>query len=406
MHQNDLFQSNLDAEGADAERVAARAPLAHRMRPQTLAEFLGQTHLLGEGKPLRQWIARGKIPSLILWGPPGVGKTTLGRLIAASLKSRFVPLSAVDAGTKEIKAQAQPGTVLFIDEIHRLNRAQQDVLLPSVENGTITLIGATTENPSFEINSALLSRCRVLTLHSLSSEELVGILQRACRQEFYDCPEKMLARIAEASDGDARRALTLLEALAPGGFAEENAAERLAEVLQSNVLRYDSSGEEHYNVISAFIKSIRDSDADAGIYYLARMIEGGEDPLFIARRLVILAAEDVGLADPQALAIAIAVKDAVEFVGMPEGRIPLAEGVAYLARAPKNNHAYAAIDAALDEVRKTGARPVPMHLRNAVTSFMRGQGYGKGYVYAHNDPSGAQKQKHLPDGLSRNKFFP
>lgn len=399
MQQNDLFSPPQD------ERTNT-PPLAHRMRPQTLADFSGQTHLLGEGKPLRQWIARGRIPSLILWGPPGVGKTTLGRLIASSLKLRFVPLSAVDAGTKEIKAQSQPGTVLFIDEIHRLNRAQQDVLLPSVENGTITLIGATTENPSFEINSALLSRCRVLTLKSLTADELVGILLRACAQEHFACPPPFIKRIAEASDGDARRALTLLEAFAPGGFAEESAAERLAEILQSNALRYDSDGEEHYNVISAFIKSIRDSDADAGIYYLARMIEGGEDPIFIARRLVILAAEDIGLADPHALAVALSVKEAVEFVGMPEGRIPLAEGVAYLARAPKNNHAYVAIDAAIEEVRRTGARPVPLHLRNAVTSFMRAEGYGKGYAYAHTDPTEAKKQKHLPQGLSRQKFFP
>jgi putative ATPase len=411
------------------------APLAHRMRPRTLDDFSGQERVLGKGKPLRQWIETDRVPSLVLWGPPGCGKTTLAQIIAQQTLSGFESLSAVLSGVKDIKESVERAkqswrmsrrkTILFVDEIHRFNKAQQDALLPHVENGTVTLIGATTENPSFELNTALLSRTRVIRLERLNEEALQRVIARALADPerglggFLQLAPEAIEWLAATSEGDARRALTAVESVALfAGALTENAAgeassglsvEQVQAALESALDRqpipYDKSGEEHYSVISAFIKSLRDSDPHAGLYYLARMLEGGEDPMFIARRLVILASEDVGNADPRGLQIAMAVKDAVEFVGMPEARINLAQAVTYLALAPKSNASYLGIGEAIAEVRATGALPVPMHLRNAVTGLMKSEGYGKNYSYAHSDSQQRARQTHLPTELVGRRFY-
>jgi putative ATPase len=403
-----------------------RIPLAERMRPLTVDEIAGHQKVVGPGTFLGNMLG-GKTPprSLLLWGPPGSGKTTIARLLAGTAGFAFVSLSAVLGGIKDLRdilAEARErrrtsgqGTILFVDEIHRFNKAQQDAFLPHVESGDIVLVGATTENPSFEVNAPLLSRTRLVVLESLGDEDVAGVIDRALADRERGLGETGLAIdddakafLAGMAQGDARGALGALEVAADLASAAGSARidRRVAEeALQRKAIRYDQSGEEHYNVISAFIKSMRGSDVDAALYWLARLIEAGEDPLFIARRMVIFASEDVGLADPQALPLAIAARDAVHFVGMPEGRIPLAHAAAHLARAPKSNHSYTAINAALDEVRESGALPVPLHLRNAPTKMMKGLGYGKGYAYPHSEREKAAGQHYLPDALRGRKFF-
>ncbi|HEV8111953.1 MAG TPA: replication-associated recombination protein A [Planctomycetota bacterium] len=391
------------------------------MRPRSVEEFVGQEHLVGRGHVLERALAGDARQSLILWGPPGTGKTTLARLIAARSGMRFVPFSAVLSGIKEIKSvmvaaeseRARKGrrTLLFVDEIHRFNKAQQDAFLPYVERGDILLIGATTENPSFEINGALLSRMKTLVLKVLDVPQIVRILERALAD-----PERglggnagasaaVLERIANASDGDARRALTALESaaeLARGGEIDE---ETVREALQRKTLLYDKSGEEHYNVISALHKSVRNSDADAALYWISRMMEAGEDGTYIARRLVRMASEDIGLADPQALGITMDAARAFEMLGYPEGKIVLAQAAVYLARAPKSNAVYVALGEAEEDVAKTAAEPVPLHLRNAATSLMKEVGYGEGYRYAHDDPEAKDEMKCLPPSLSGKRYL-
>ncbi len=399
----------------------APAPLAERMRPHTLDGVVGQQHLLGPGKVLRRLVESDQVTSVIFWGPPGTGKTTLAQVIAAATSCRFVSFSAVLQGIKEVReilAEARDQrsfhgrrTVLFVDEIHRFNKAQQDAFLPWVERGDVILIGATTENPSFEINSALLSRSRVFVLEPLAPAELRVLLERALAapeglgNRQLNADGEALDFIAEMAHGDARVALNTLELAAGLG---ENGAIGLAAVemaLQRAPLLYDHGGEEHYNVISAFIKSMRGSDADAAVYWLARMLEAGEDPMFIARRMIIFAAEDVGNADPRALQVAVAAQQAVHMIGLPEGRIPLAQAVTYLATAPKSNAAYLAVDEALAEVRKSGALPVPLHLRNAPTRLMKELGYHRGYQYAHDREGAVVTQAHLPDALHGRAFY-
>ncbi len=412
-----------EPEIASVSNANAAAPLAERMRPRTLDEFIGQEHILAEGKLLRRLIAEDKLTSLIFWGPPGTGKTTLARIIAHHTKSHFVPFSAVTSGIKEIKQvmadaaalRSNRRTILFADEIHRFNRAQQDAFLPYVENGTITLIGATTENPSFEINSALLSRMRVFVLNQLTPEQIAEILQRALNDEerglgrhqsqISNLKSEILLWLAHQTGGDARNALNTLELAVTSAQSETLTQDHLREALQRANAVYDKTGEQHYNVISAFIKSIRNSDADATLYWLARMIEGGEDPMFIARRIVHHASEDIGLADPQALVIAAAAAQATHLIGLPEARLALAEAAVYLATAPKSNRVYMAYEAAAEDARATQAEPVPLHLRNAPTALMKGLGYGKEYKYAHDYEAGKAEMECLPEKLQGRKYY-
>ena len=396
-------------------------PLAERLRPQTLDEYIGQRHLVGQGAVLRKMIDAGRISSFILWGPPGVGKTTLAQIIAHKLETPFYTLSAVTSGVKDVRdvieraqsnrffSQASP--ILFIDEIHRFSKSQQDSLLGAVEKGVVTLIGATTENPSFEVIRPLLSRCQLYVLKSLEKDDLLELLQRAITTD-----EQMKSRhitLAETdallrySGGDARKLLNILELVVEADADKEVTItdQKVVERLQQNPLAYDKDGEMHYDIISAFIKSIRGSDPDGALYWLARMIEGGEDPAFIARRLLISAAEDIGLANPNALLLANAAFDSVMKIGWPEGRIPLAEVTVYLATSPKSNSAYKGIGAALETVRATGNCPVPLHLRNAPTKLMQQLGYGKDYKYAHNYEGHFVEQQFLPDEVKDARFW-
>ena len=390
------------------------APLADRMRPQTLDEVVGQGHLLEPGKPLRTAIERDQVPSMILWGPPGVGKTTLAQIIARMTKSTFVPFSAVLSGIKEIKeimAAAEKAhrigrrTIVFVDEIHRFNKAQQDAFLPHVEKGNITLIGATTENPSFEVISALLSRTRVFVLKALSDDDILTLLRRAVPRESVNIDEDALRSIATLANGDARTSLNILDLAVQGTSPGQPITKPTIEQASQRTLLYDKTGEEHYNIISALHKSLRNSDADAALYWLARMLEAGEDPLYIARRLVRFASEDIGLADPAALRIALDAKDAYNFVGLPEGKLALAQCVIYLAAAPKSNSVYTAYDAVVSDVETTRNDPVPLHIRNAPTRLMKNLGYGKGYQYAHNLDDKVADMDCLPDSLQGRKYY-
>ncbi|MCH7869109.1 MAG: replication-associated recombination protein A [Myxococcales bacterium] len=404
-------------------QVEARAPLADRMRPRRFEEMIGQDSVVGPGSALRSMVGAGELPSLILWGPPGSGKTTLAWLLAETPDTRIEPLSAVVAGVKEIRiavdrARRTPlRTLLFIDEIHRLNRAQQDVLLPHVEAGTVTLVGATTENPSFTVNAPLLSRCRVLTLAPLDESGLLEVLDHACRDKERGLgaldlkfDDETLPAIVSAADGDARRALGILEAAVAAHRSGADphgpvSPEIVREVAGRRVLIHDRDREEHYNVVSALIKSLRASDPDAALYYMARMLVVGEDPLFIARRLLIFASEDIGNADPNALPLAMANYQAVDRLGMPEARIPLAQTATYLACAPRSNAAYRALDRAMAVVEQTGSLPVPMHLRNAPTKLMSDLGYGRDYRYPHDEPDAMVAAKNLPDSIADELFY-
>lgn len=398
------------------------APLAERMRPVTLDDYIGQQHLVGEGAVLRRMIDGGKLSSFILWGPPGVGKTTLATIIAHQLKTPFYTLSAVTSGVKDVrevieKAKANrffdsPSPILFIDEIHRFSKSQQDSLLGAVEQGIVTLIGATTENPSFEVIRPLLSRCQVYVLKSLEVNDLMSLVNRVIEKDVelskrkYDIQET--AALMRFSGGDARKLLNILELLYEAAPAEGEIVINdtiVSERLQQNPLAYDKDGEMHYDIISAFIKSIRGSDPDAAIYWLARMIEGGEDPAFIARRLVISASEDIGLANPNAMLIANAAFDSVMKIGWPEGRIPLAEATVYLASSPKSNSSYMAINEAIQRVKQSGNQPVPLHLRNAPTQLMEELGYHEGYKYAHDYEGNFVEQQFLPDALKKARFW-
>lgn len=397
-------------------------PLAERMRPRTLDDYIGQKHLVGEGGVLRQMIESGNLSSFILWGPPGVGKTTLAKIIANRLELPFYTLSAVTSGVKEVrevidKAKRNSGLfsagrpILFIDEIHRFSKSQQDSLLGAVEQGLITLIGATTENPSFEVITPLLSRCQVYVLRSLDKADLQELLQRAITKDEFLKTKQIEVREEESilrySGGDARKLLNIIELVVNASQEEPIVIDNstVSERLQQNPLAYDKDGEMHYDIISAFIKSIRGSDPDAALYWLARMVEAGEDPKFIARRLVISAAEDIGLANPNALLIANACFDILTKIGWPEGRIPLAEATVYLATSQKSNSAYLGIDAALAEVRRSGNLPVPLHLRNAPTKLMQELGYHEGYKYAHDYKNHFVKQQYLPDELQGTHFW-
>ncbi len=396
-------------------------PLAERMRPKTLDEYIGQKHLVGPGAILRKMIDSGRISSFILWGPPGVGKTTLAQIIAHKLETPFYTLSAVTSGVKDVRdvierakngrffSQASP--ILFIDEIHRFSKSQQDSLLGAVETGVITLIGATTENPSFEVIRPLLSRCQLYVLKSLEKEDLLELLHRAVTQDVELSKRTIELKETDAmlrySGGDARKLLNILELVVEADSDEPVVItdEKVVERLQQNPLAYDKDGEMHYDIISAYIKSIRGSDPDGALYWLARMIEGGEDPAFIARRLLISAAEDIGLANPNALLLANAAFEAVMKIGWPEGRIPLAEVTVYLATSPKSNSAYEGINRALELVRQTGNQPVPLHLRNAPTKLMKQLGYGDGYKYAHDYEGHFVKQQFMPDELTEERLW-
>jgi putative ATPase len=413
----------------EPETAAGLQPLAERMRPRTLDEFIGQEKLLGPGKPLRVQIESDNLSSMLLWGPPGCGKTTLARLIARLTRSEFVSFSAVLSGIKEIKevmAQAErrsrgaARTIVFVDEVHRFNKAQQDAFLPHVEAGHILFIGATTENPSFEVISPLLSRTKVYVLEALTTPQIVELLRRALEDkehglgnENVEANDDVLFRMAAFANGDARAAYNTLELCAksaktPGAVkdgAKRISLELLEEVLQKKILRYDKAGEEHYNLISALHKSVRNSDPDAALYWLARMIESGEDPLYLARRMVRMASEDIGLAEPGALAVTLAAKDAFDFLGAPEGHLALAQAAVYLSLAPKSNALYAAYGDVIEDVQKTEADPVPLHLRNAVTGLMKHVGYGEGYKYAHDFEEKVTEMQCLPDNLAGRVYY-
>jgi putative ATPase len=400
-------------------------PLADRIRPASLEEVVGQEHLLGPGKLLSEMVAAGRLHSVILWGPPGSGKTTIALLLAKKLDAEFIQISAVSAGVADLREAVADArreleatgrrTVVFIDEIHRWNRAQQDAFLPHVESGLVTLIGATTENPSFEVVAPLLSRTRVLVLNPLSDAAIASIVTRALNDPErglgklgLTLHEDALAELVRLASADARKALNTLEIaseLAQHAGGSEILTAHVSEAAQHKALLYDRAGEEHYNVISAFIKSMRGSDPDAALYWMTRMVEAGEDPMFIARRMVIFASEDIGNADPRALQIAIAVKDAVDFVGLPEGVIPLAQAVTYLASAPKSNASYRAMLSAREDTRQLGALPVPLHLRNAPTPLMKGLGYGKEYLYPHDFEGAVGEQDYLPDELVGKEYY-
>lgn len=389
----------------------SKRPLAERMRPETLDEFSGQEHILGPGKPLRTQIERDQLTSLILWGPPGVGKTTLARIIARLTKSEFLPFSAVLAGIKEIKGVMADAerlrklgrrTILFVDEIHRFNKAQQDAFLPYVERGDIILIGATTENPSFEVNAALLSRSKVYMLRALTNEEIVTLLRRALPEVGVQAPDELLEQIATAANGDARAAYNTLEIAASSG---EITPQSVTDALGRKVLLYDKAGEEHYNLISALHKSVRSSDPDAALYWLARMLESGEDRMYIARRVVRMAIEDIGLADPRALEQCMAMQQCVHFLGMPEGDLAIAQAVIYLSVAPKSDAAYRALGEVTREVQAGRAEPVPMHLRNAPTKAMKAWGYGAGYQHAHQFEEAVNQMECLPESLAGKRWY-
>ena len=426
-----LFDGELEGSGTGSKGPVRGAPLAERMRPRTLDEYVGQEHLLGPGKPLRVQIERDDSGSMILWGPPGVGKTTLAKIIAETTKANFIEFSAVMSGIKEIKqvmasaaqaAEFQSRTILFVDEIHRFNKAQQDAFLPYVERGTIRLIGATTENPSFEIISALLSRCRVYVLQPLSEEQIAALLGRALEDterglgsKELSADDEALALMAGYSSGDCRAAYNTLEVAAQ--LADERArqlAEEGAkhidkaiatEAIQQRVLMYDKSGEEHYNLISALHKSVRNSDPDAALYWLARMFAAGEDPLYLARRVVRMAVEDIGLAAPEALNLCLSAKETIDFLGSPEGDLALAEAVVYLCLAPKSNSVYTAYGAVQEEIEHTRQEPVPMHLRNAPTRLMKELGYAKGYRYAHDEEGRVADMDCLPESLKGRTYY-
>lgn len=415
---NDLF-------GARREReLATQAPLATRMRPRSLDGFVGQERLVGPGALLRRLIEADRLPSMILWGPPGTGKTTLARIIAEQTRAQFVPLTAVSAGVADLRAAVREAidrlgmhgtrTVLFIDEVHRFNKVQQDAILPHVEDGAVILIGATTENPSFEVNSALLSRSRVFVLEPLGDDDVRRLIERALTDSAHGLGARgatlvpaALAHLVNLANGDARFALNTLElavaALPPG--QSEVPVSLVEEAAQRRAALYDKEGEAHYDIISALHKSLRDSDPDASLYWLARMLESGEDPLYVARRLVRFASEDVGLADPQALVVAIAARDAAQFLGMPEANTALAQLALYLATAPKSNAVYSAYAAARADVERTRNDPVPMHLRNAPTGLMKELGYGRGYQYAHDREDATVLQQHLPDNLAGHQYY-